>query len=237
MSDGIWCVIPAAGAGRRLGGAVPKQYRDLLGKSILWRSLERVAWHPHVVGVMVALAPDDARWPGWVLCAGKPVRTCVGGAERADSVLAGLRALAGVVGEDDWVLVHDAARPLLRPADLDRLLREGRAHPVGALLAVPVRDTVKRSEGRCVTASVPRESLWRAQTPQLFRRGELMRNLEAAMADPRTRAQLTDEASAFELVGRQPLLVEGSEDNLKITTEADLASAEALLPAQGRTLA
>ena len=222
-----WAVVPAAGRGTRFGAPLPKQYLPLAGRLVIEHSLRAVLDHPSVDGVVVALAAGDADWPGWREIGGKPVLTCTGGAERADSVLAALHALPASVSEDQWVLVHDAARPCLHPADLARLLEEGCADPVGALLAAPVRDTLKRADeqGR-VAATEPREQLWRALTPQLFRRGSLQRALEAAA---RAGVRATDEAMAVERLGLRPRLVEGRDDNLKITTSADLALAEFIL--------
>ena len=222
-----WAVVPAAGQGRRFGGETPKQYLALAGRPLIEHSLRAVLSHDDVDGVMVALAADDPWWPGWRELGGKPVLTCVGGGERADSVLAGLQALPATVDEDQWVLVHDAARPCLRAEDLARLLVIGQAHPVGALLAAPVRDTLKRADATGHSqATEPREGLWRALTPQLFRRGGLTRALLAAL---RSGVRATDEAMAMERLGLRPCLVEGREDNLKVTTPADLALAEFLL--------
>lgn len=222
-----WAIVPAAGAGRRFGGDRPKQYLPLAGRTLVEHSLRAVLDHDDVDGVMVALVPGDPHWPGWRELGGKPVLTCIGGAERADSVLAALRALPATVSEDQWVLVHDAARPCLHRRDLARLLAVGQADPVGALLAAPVRDTLKRADqvGKS-QATEPREWLWRALTPQLFRRGGLARALEAAQ---RAGVRVTDEASAMERLGLRPCLVEGREDNLKVTTPADLALAEFIL--------
>jgi 2-C-methyl-D-erythritol 4-phosphate cytidylyltransferase len=222
-----WAVVPAAGRGQRFGAEQPKQYLTLAGRTVLEHSLRAVLDHDDVDGAVVVLAPDDSDWPGWRDIGGKSVITCVGGAERADSVLAGLHALPATVNEDQWVLVHDAARPCLRPRDLARLLAVGQADPVGALLAAPVRDTLKRADqvGRS-QATEPRQWLWRALTPQLFRRGGLTRALEAAI---RAGVKVTDEAMAMERLGLRPCLVEGSEDNIKITTPSDLALAEFLL--------
>lgn len=222
-----WAVVPAAGRGRRFGAEVPKQYLSLAGRTLIEHSLRAVLAHDDVDGVVVALSPDDSDWPGWREIGGKPVLTCIGGAERADSVLAGLHALPATLSEDQWVLVHDAARPCLRPRDLARLLAVGQADPVGALLAAPVRDTLKRADqvGRSLSTE-PRDWLWRALTPQLFRRGGLTRALEAAL---RAGVRITDEAMAMERLGLRPCLVEGSEDNIKVTTPADLAIAEFLL--------
>lgn len=222
-----WAVVPAAGQGRRFGAARPKQYLEIAGRTVLEHSLRAVLAHPDVDGAVVAISADDVDWPGWREIGGKPVIACIGGAERADSVLAGLQALPGTVSDDQWVLVHDAARPCLRALDLGRLLSVGQAHPVGALLAAPVRDTLKRADHLGHSQSTePREWLWRAMTPQLFRRGGLTRALEAAL---RAGVAITDEAMAMERLGLRPCLVEGSEDNLKVTTPADLALAGFLL--------
>lgn len=223
----IWVVVPAAGRGSRVGGDLPKQHRPLLGRPLIRHTLERLADHPRIAGLMVVLAADDSFWPGWRELRGKPVRTAVGGAERADSVLAGLAALPETVRAQDWVLVHDAARPCLRHDDLDRLLDHGCAHDVGAILAVPVSDTLKRDDGHgAIARTEPRAGLWRALTPQLFRRGTLQRALDAAA---QAGIAITDEAMALERLGLSPLLVEGAADNIKVTTPADLAFAEFLL--------
>jgi 2-C-methyl-D-erythritol 4-phosphate cytidylyltransferase len=224
-----WAVMPAAGRGSRLGGDVPKQYMTLAGRPMIEHSLRALLGHPGVDGVMVALAPEDPWWAGWRHMEDKPIYTCIGGAERADSVLAALQALPATVSEEQWVLVHDAARPCLRGVDLSRLLALGQADAIGAILAAPVRDTIKRAapgEERRSLATEPRELLWRALTPQLFRRGGLTRALQAAM---RGNVAVTDEAMAMERLGLKPLLVEGSEDNIKVTTAADIALAESIL--------
>ncbi len=221
-----WALVPAAGSGRRFGGEIPKQYLQIAGRTLLEHALTALLAHPDVDGVVVALAEDDPRWPGWTQLCGKPVLACIGGAERADSVLATLRALPHTVAADALVLVHDAARPNLRREDIDKLLAAAQINPDGAILAAPVRDTLKReAEGR-IDATVPRKQLWRALTPQAFRRSLLRDALERARADG---VQATDEAMAVERLGHYPTLVEGSEDNLKVTTPADLALAEFLL--------
>ena len=216
-----WAVVPAAGRGSRFGGEVPKQYLDVDGEPLLAHTLRALLSHPGVSGAVVALSVDDAHWPGWSERAGKPVRTCTGGDSRAASVLAGLIALPADVRADDFVLVHDAARPNLAHADLSALLERGRADPVGAILAAPVRDTLKLAgDDGGIDRTQPRERLWRALTPQLFRRLQLARALEAALA---AGDEPTDESMAMERQGARPLLVEGSEANLKVTTPADLA--------------
>jgi 2-C-methyl-D-erythritol 4-phosphate cytidylyltransferase len=222
-----WAVLPAAGSGRRFGGELPKQYVMLAGRFLLEHSLRAVLDHDDVDGAVVVLAADDPHWPGWRELGGKPVLSCVGGSERADSVLAGLAALPASLSDDQWVLVHDAARPCLHRDDLANLLLLGQGDPVGALLAAPVRDTLKRAdESGHSRGTEPREALWRALTPQLFRRGGLTRALEAAL---RAGVRVTDEAMAMERLGLSPRLVEGREDNLKVTTPADLQLAEFLL--------
>lgn len=226
-----WAIMPAAGRGSRFGAGTPKQYLTVAGLTLIEHSLRALLGHPEVDGVMVALSPDDPFWAGWREMDGKPIYTCLGGAQRADSVLAALHALPATISEDQWVLVHDAARPCLRAVDLSRLLALGCAEPVGAILAAPVRDTLKRADAESRSSMTePREALWRALTPQLFRRGGLTRALESAM---RVGANITDEAMAMERLGLKPLLVEGSEDNIKVTTPADLALAEFILKRHG----
>ena len=226
-----WAVVPAAGRGSRFGGDVPKQYLDVAGVPLIGYALQALLAHGSVEGAVVVLAADDARWPGWTEIAGKPLLTCVGGDARSDSVLAGLAALPDGVRADDFVLVHDAARPNLGAADLEQLLERGRADPVGAILAAPVRDTLKRAgDDGGIDGTQPRDRLWRALTPQLFRRLQLARALESARYSG---VEVTDESMAMERLGLKPRLVEGSEDNIKVTTAADFALAEFLLTRQG----
>lgn len=217
----IWAVLPAAGSGSRFGGPVPKQYLDIDGQPLIAHSIDAVLADPRVDGAMVALAADDARWPGWATRRGRPIRTCTGGADRASSVVAALDALAGSIGGDALVLVHDAARPNLRPADLARLIDVALDTPDGALLAAPVRDTLKRVDrDRRSAGTQPREGLWRALTPQAARLGRLRDALAAARA---AGLAVTDEAMALEAAGFRPVLVEGRDDNIKVTTPADAA--------------
>lgn len=223
----IWAIVPAAGRGARFGGGIPKQYVDAAGQPLIAHTLKALLAHPSVEGAVVVLAEGDTHWPGWQAIDDKPVLTCIGGAARADSVLAGLAALPESVRADDFVLVHDAARPNLAHADLDQLLTRGRNDPVGAILATPVRDTLKRagSDGG-IDGTEPRDRLWRALTPQLFRRLQLTRALESARD---AGIAVTDESMAMEGQGHRPLLVEGADDNLKVTTPADLALFESML--------
>ena len=225
-TDAVWCVVPAAGKSTRIGGDIPKQYLPIGGKPMLMHTLTRLATHPLVAGIVVVLAERDTYWAGMERLRGKPVRTAVGGDERSDSVLAGLHALQDVVDNSQFILVHDAARPCVRAQDISRLLELGVAAG-GGILAAPVRDTLKRAgSDQRVVVTEPREARWRALTPQLFRRGELIAALESAKA---AGIVVTDEAMAMERAGHRPLLVEGSEDNIKVTTAPDFALAEFLL--------
>lgn len=222
-----WAVVPAAGRGTRFGAELPKQYLEVAGRPLIDYTVDVLLSHPSISGVMVILAEDDRHWRGRQAVAGKPVTTCIGGAERADSVLAGLDALPDSVRADAFVLVHDAARPNLSHVDLDRLLDLGSSDPVGAILAAPVRDTLKLAgDDGGIDRTQSRERLWRAFTPQLFRRRQLSRALEAARA---AGVAITDESMAMERQGLRPLLIEGNEDNFKITTPADLARFEYIL--------
>lgn len=226
-----WVVVPAAGRGERFGSPLPKQYLPILGRPLLAHTLDRLARHAAVSGLLVVHARGDQHYPRWRELRGKPVLSCEGGAHRADSVLAGLRALPPAVRDKDWVLVHDAARPCLRQDDLSRLLEHGCAHNVGAVLAAPVRDTLKRADAHGeILRSEPRDQLWRALTPQLFRRTTLTRALEAAIE---AGAKITDESMAIERIGLQPMLVEGADDNIKLTTLADAALIEFVLTRMG----
>lgn len=220
-----WCVIPAAGRGARFGGDTPKQYMDAAGRSILMHTLDAVLSHPRIAGAMVALSPDDARWPAALTSLhGKPILTCIGGASRAASVANALAALPAEIGESDAVLVHDAARPNLAQTDMDALLDALAVHPQGAILAAPVRDTLKRADDAGdIATTESREKLWRAFTPQAFPRSSLTQ----ALADAKSAGiEVTDEAMAMEQIGIRARLVEGREDNFKITTPADLARFE-----------
>ena len=192
-------------------------------------TLARLAQHPQIAGLMVTLAADDLHWSGLETLHGKPIRTAIGGVERSDSVLAGLDALPADVGVDDFVLVHDAARPCVRLADISKLVALA-AQTDGGLLGAPLRDTLKLAgaDDR-VERTEPRELRWRAFTPQMFRRGPLSAALREAA---RRGMNVSDEAMAMEQAGFAPLLVEGAEDNIKVTTAADFALAEFVL---GRT--
>lgn len=219
----FWLVVPAAGIGSRMRADRPKQYLQLDGRSLLEHTLDIFLAHPRLLGCMVAVASDDPWWPTLACAADPRVSSCHGGGERADSVLAALKALQAR-GADlaDWVLVHDAARPNLARDDLDRLLAELANDPVGGLLAVPARDTLKRigADGR-VQETIDRSTVWHAYTPQMFRLGPLLESLGAALGAGEA---ITDEASAMEWAGLAPRLVEGRADNIKVTRPEDLAT-------------
>lgn len=227
-----WVVLPAAGAGRRFGGPVPKQYLPLRGRLVIEHSLAVFVEHPLIAGGVIALSPEDEWWQETAYVGHQAVKRVAGGAERSDSVANALAALAGQAADDDWVLVHDAARPCLTAADLDRLLAALIDEPVGALLAVPMHDTVKVAEdafGARVERTLPRQQLWRAFTPQAFRLGQLREALTYCQARG---IAITDDASAMEQLGLRPLLVEGRADNIKITRPEDLPLAEFFLEQQ-----
>ncbi len=227
-----WAVVPAAGVGRRMAGAVPKQYLMLQGRPVIEHTLRTLVEHPAIARVMVAVSASDTWWRATAYADHPRVRRVTGGEERADSVLNGLLALQGEAAADDWVLVHDAARPCLHRTDLDKLMQTLGDHPVGGLLAVPLSDTIKRTDPTgTVLETVPRERLWRAFTPQMFRYAALRSALERARE---THRSVTDDASAMELAGSAPQLIEGRADNIKITRPEDLVLAGFYLE-QGRS--
>ena len=226
-------LIPAAGSGARMASEAPKQYLRLAGMPMLYHSVRCLAVEP-IETVFVVLAPGDAEFArqDWGEFDGRVEPLYCGGATRRDSVYNGLVAAMDAVEAEDWVLVHDAARPCLPRADLDRLIAEVSGDAVGGLLALPVADTVKRardggarhSGGELrVEATEDRSLLWLAQTPQMFRAGLLVDALRAAAGE------VTDEASAVEQLGLQPRLVKGSHQNIKVTYPEDRAVAEAIL--------
>ncbi len=217
-----WALVPAAGIGSRMGSQRPKQYLHLRNKPILQHTLERLNL-PTIAGIVVCVAEDDPYWE--TLTLPMPVMRVNGGAERCHSVLNGLQALQQQAQPDDWVLVHDAARPCVRQADIEKLMTELAHHPVGGLLAVPVRDTMKRVDANSVE-TVNREGLWHALTPQMFR----LEALSNALQNLLSRGEhVTDDAQAMEKMGQCPVLIEGHADNIKITHPQDLSLAELYL--------
>jgi 2-C-methyl-D-erythritol 4-phosphate cytidylyltransferase len=218
-------LIPAAGSGSRFGSAGAKQYSLLAGKSVLHHAVERLLAAPEIEIVFVVLAPQDTgfRERDWSAFGARIAPLYCGGATRRDSVLNGLIAAVDAVEPNDWVLVHDAARPCLGQAELRRLIETAGKDEVGGILAIPLADTLKRGdEDRRILATEPRDGLWQAQTPQMFRHGMLLRALRGAPL-------VTDEAAAIEGLGYKPLLVEGSTRNIKVSFPSDLEMAERIL--------
>ena len=232
-------LIPAAGVGLRAGGAGPKQYQPLAGRALVAHTLDAFrALGAELATLALVVAADDAQaaraLPGFPAPrgqGGEELLLPVGGATRADSVYEGLRALQSRgASPQEWVLVHDAARCLVTPAQIRALIAACLPDPVGGLLALPLPDTLKQAdEGDRVTATLPRAHKWLAQTPQMFRIGLLAQALEAARASGQA---VTDEASAVEALGLAPRLVPGSAQNFKITYPDDFALAEAVLLAR-----
>jgi 2-C-methyl-D-erythritol 4-phosphate cytidylyltransferase len=231
-----WLVMPAAGRGKRLGGATPKQFLTVAGRPLIAWALQPFFDDPRCAGVMLAVAPDDTDWLSFRASLPRPVLETSGGAERADSVRLALQALlARGAQAADWVLVHDAARPCVSNAEIKALVDAVVAHAeadlrAGGLLAVPLADTLKRGRSHS-EATVPREGLWRALTPQMFRLGALLQALQQAESEGR---KPTDEAQAMEWQGSEPLLVGGESTNIKVTTFADLRLVEGILQARSK---
>jgi 2-C-methyl-D-erythritol 4-phosphate cytidylyltransferase len=228
-----WAVVLAAGRGERFGARTPKQYQPLLGRVVLDWALAPFVDEPSIDGVVVALSPGDRRWRRSRYARHPGVRACVGAGRRELSLANALCALGGSAADEDWIVVHDAARPCLSPDDLRRLLRTTARDPVGGLLAVPLGDTLKRADarGRSMT-TLTRDGLWRAVTPQAFRYGVLRRALALCIERGHV---VTDEAAAIERLGLRPQLVAGGSGNLKITHREDLQLAAAILRARRRT--
>lgn len=239
-----YALIPAAGTGSRAGTAQPKQYQAVAGQPMLWHTLAAFARCPSVHQTLLVLATDDTWFAGTPLPHEAPhpqpwVSHC-GGASRAESVRNGLLALQDRGAQaDDWVLVHDAARCLITPAQIQRLIDACSQDPIGGLLALPLPDTLKAQQPTAnhtaeaaprVSATLPRHDKWLAQTPQMFRLGTLLHALEAGLHE--APSSITDEASAIERQGHAPLLVPGSASNFKVTYPEDFALAEAVLRAR-----
>ncbi len=229
----IVALIPAAGSGKRIAAERPKQYMALAGKPMLWHAVRAVC-RPPVENVFVVLAPGDEVFArhDWSAFPGKLAPLYCGGETRRDSVYNGLVAMMGALDAEDWVLVHDAARPCLSRKDLDTLLHEIQDDEIGGILALPVSDTVKQAAKdeagvQRIAGTEDRAQLWLAQTPQMFRAALLMRALQQA------KGTVTDEAGAVEQMGLRPKLVAGSRENFKVTWPEDFAIAEAILARRG----
>lgn len=232
ISPRYWAVVPAAGIGQRMLADRPKQYLPLAdGRCVLEQTVLRLLAQPEITAVVVAIAEADPYWKTLAIAQHPRIHGVPGGLERGHSVRNALAYLAdGLAGAEDWVLVHDAARPCLHPDDINQLLVRLHGHPVGGLLGVPVQDTMKRTDAQgTVTATVDRQALWHAFTPQMFRLSTLLTALNAALA---ANVRVTDEASAIEFMGLKPQLIAGRRDNIKITHPQDLALAAFYLQQQ-----
>jgi len=229
----IWAIVPAAGIGKRMQSALPKQYIPLNGRPVLEHTINSLLENKFIAGLVIALHADDQYFADLNIKTDKPILQTVGGNERADSVLNAINALfanAQFDAEHDWVMVHDAVRACLRQEDIDKLVTEVAENPNGGLLALPVRDTMKRQgaggETATVANTVDRENLWHALTPQYFPAKSLKKALENALEQ---KLDITDESSAMEFAGFSPVLVHGNEDNIKITRPDDLRLASMFL--------
>ncbi|MDH5931323.1 2-C-methyl-D-erythritol 4-phosphate cytidylyltransferase [Vibrio splendidus] len=218
----VIAVVPAAGVGSRMKADRPKQYLQIHGKTILEHTVEKLLSHPQVSKIVVAVSDDDPYYPELPLNLNPLVIRVSGGTERADSVLSALDYIAQQQ-LNDWVMVHDAARPCIQLSDIDKLISGAMTHDVGAILAAPVRDTMKRGAQGQIEHTVDRVDLWHALTPQMFRSKPLRKVLSEALQQG---VSITDEASAFEWKGLSPALIAGRSDNFKITQPEDLALAE-----------
>ena len=226
----LWAIVPAAGVGKRTGADIPKQYLTLNGRPLIEWTLNRLLELDEIVRIVVVVSADDPYWPELSISRHSRILQADGGSERCYSVLNGLQALQGEADEDDWILVHDAARPCVRSRDIRRLVDSATAAGKGGILAMKVRDTMKKSNNNNeIENTVNRDSLWHALTPQLFRYAELRTALTQALDDG---FEVTDEASAMEHAGLQPLLVEGASDNIKVTMPEDIALAGFFLKTQ-----
>ncbi|MDW5416903.1 2-C-methyl-D-erythritol 4-phosphate cytidylyltransferase [Iodobacter sp. CM08] len=219
-------LLPAAGSGSRMASLTPKQYLDLAGKPLIWHTLAALARVSELDRIVVVISAEDEWWDGFDWSGFKQLEVLrCGGASRAQSVLNGLLALHAAA--DDWVLVHDAARPCVDPALVRQMIQELEHHPLGGILALPVADTLKLADSaQQIQHTHPRDGLWQAQTPQMFRVQQLAKALASGMGP-----DITDEASALEKLGLQPKLIMGSPWNLKVTYPQDLRLAELILAA------
>lgn len=230
MTDSIkfWAVVPAAGVGKRMNADRPKQYLDLAGKTVIEHTLLRLLQAEVFTAVAVAISEEDPYWSDLSVASHDKIIRAKGGKERADSVLSGLTAIRAQAADNDWVLVHDAARPCITPSDIHHLIDSLVHDDVGGILALPCADTLKNVQGQNILGTADRSHIWRALTPQMFRYGDLKTALEIAVGNP----AITDEASALELQGKQPKIVEGRPDNIKITRPEDLALAQFFMEQQ-----
>ena len=227
-----WAVVPAAGVGRRMNIDIPKQYLEIKGKPLIEHTLERLLDFPQLEKIVVVLDREDEYHQSIELLRNARIQLAEGGDERYHSVLNGLKVLLDMADPNDWVLVHDVARPCIRRSDLDWLVNQLHEHPVGGLLGSPVTDTIKKAgSDDVVSETVDRQGLWHAMTPQMFRLGMLHDAMAKAIVD---KMPVTDEASAIEYSGKQPVMVEGHADNIKVTRGTDLALASLYIEQQSK---
>jgi 2-C-methyl-D-erythritol 4-phosphate cytidylyltransferase len=225
-----WAIVPAAGKGMRMGGKKPKQYLTVAGKTIIEHSLAPLLNNNRIHKIVLVLAENDSYWRTLPLAEHSKIIVVFGGAERCHSVFNGVEALQTYAYDQDWVLVHDAARPLLSNDDLEKLILETQDDPIGGLLGVPIHATIKLvSDDNHVLETIPRSHLWRAFTPQIFRYGVLMEALTKTLPDNPT----SDCAKAVEQLGHSPLMVEGRGDNIKVTRPTDITWVARLLQSSG----
>lgn len=221
----VYALIPAAGVGARMQAERPKQYLPLLGQTVAEHTLSTLLKHPNISALVVGVAKQDPYWQQ--IPQANQVATVAGGASRAETVLNGLHYLRHIASPEDWVLVHDMARPCLHPHDINALLACD--SPEGAILGIPVADTLKKVDAQHIQTTVNRSQVWRAFTPQFFAIESLYQALTQALA---AGADITDEASAIEWAGGKPRMVHGRSDNIKITWPEDIALAEFYLQQQ-----
>lgn len=222
-----WFVVPAAGVGARMNASVPKQYLTLHGKTVLEHTLERILQVSNLAGIVVAIGEFDKHWNGLSIASHPLIHRIDGGAERANSVLNSLHFLQDKAAANDWVLVHDAARPCVTLENIETLCNELAINTVGGILAIPVSDTIKHVDERAlIQKTIDRRCLWQAQTPQMFRYQLILDCLSQTLS---RNENITDESSAVELCGYQPQVIEGRADNIKITRPDDLRLAEFIL--------
>ncbi len=229
MSNQYWAVIPAAGVGKRMQADRPKQYLPLLNKTVIEHTLDRLLSLDEISGAVLSISDADEYWEDLNYSSTKPVLIAEGGKERSDSVLNALLLLQqnNIHSKTIYALVHDAARPCVRVKDVQTLIHETYQNDNGGLLALPVRDTMKRSdENAKILKTTERDNLWHALTPQMFKLNLLIEALQQAA---KNNLKVTDDASAMELAHYQPKLIAGHEDNIKITRAFDLKLAELFL--------
>tara|TARA_B100000929_G_scaffold290537_1_gene284504 strand:+ start:1097 stop:1798 length:702 start_codon:yes stop_codon:yes gene_type:complete len=226
-SNKYWVVIPAAGIGKRMGSDIPKQYVSVRGKTVIEHTIDNFISRKEIQNICISISESDNYWSTLPISKNKKIITTVGGNERYESVYNGLRALQDKANDDDWVLVHDAVRPCLKKSIIDRLITDISSHDVGGILALPCFETMKRvNNSNEVEETINRETIWRAQTPQVFKYQKLLLAIEKVINE---NIFITDEAMAMELSNHKPIVILGDENNIKITHKTDLKYLELFL--------